>query len=106
MYVTHKPTHQGGTSRLQQESAASDGCLPRPLGQGHTTASASHLDQVTDAGWGMGNGSSYSPQHPQAGSPIFIWKLLKECSLMYFIWSISFMAKSARALMWVLPTLS
>lgn len=53
-----------------------------------------------------GLGSPTSPQRPEAGSPIFIWKLLKECSLMYFIWSINFMAKSARALMWVLPTLS
>ena len=51
-------------------------------------------------------GAPTSPQHSEPGSPIFIWKLLKECSLMYFIWSINFMAKSARALMWVLPTLS
>lgn len=38
--------------------------------------------------------------------PIFIWKLLNECSLMYFIWSINLMAKSARALICVFPSLS
>lgn len=55
MCVAHKPTHRGDTSRCQQESAVSDGCSPRPLGQGHTTTSASRLDQVTEAGWGMEN---------------------------------------------------